>query len=173
MLCRFPFPTSQVTKTVLVNPTSLHSALTPLLPKMKLIPQLTALLAATAFSHPTTQSRISKTEPTTSVYCVPIVPRRYISATILPRMQGPRPDEVSLSPPALNGPGPSTSNNITKTNISTSRSLHTLPSPPTWVVTVEDLITAIFRIVMTVLALFNVNITWRIRGECHGSLVCP
>lgn len=122
---------------------------------MNLPSLFTALLAATAFSPPTVQFRITKPESTTSTYCVP---------TILPRMQRPRPDDLSLSPPALVAPSSSTTNNVTKDNNSTSSVLHLVPPP---LLTFEDIFTAIFRIIITILTLFNVNITWRIRGEYH------
>lgn len=134
-------------------------------PKMQLRPLLTALLAATAFSPPTIQSQSSTDHPTLNTYCVPI-PRRHTSAPILPRMRRPRPDAISLSPPPLSNPSTSTTNVSKDTNAS-SNPLHALPPPPAWVLTLEDLITAIFRVVMTILTLFNVNITWRIRGEWH------
>lgn len=135
---------------------------------MQLRPLLAALLIAAAFSPLTFQSQTSTPNPTTSIYCVPL-PRRHTSATILPRMRRPRPDEVSLSPPSLTGPSTSTTpKNGTKDHNSSSYPLHTLPPPPAWVLTMEDIITAIFRTVITILTLFNVNITWRIRGECYG-----
>lgn len=129
---------------------------------MNIFSLFTALLAATALAPPTIQCRITKTEPTASTYCVRF-PRRHTSATILPRVQRPRPDEVSLSSPSLTGPN----TNVTKFNESTTSPLQALPPQPAWVLTLEDLVTTIFRIVITILTLFNVNITWRIRGECH------
>ena len=132
---------------------------------MQFRPLLAALLLAAAFFPLTIQSQTSTPNPTTSIYCVPL-PRRYTSATVLPRMRRPRPDEVSLSPPPLTGPSTPTTNG-TKHNNSSSYPLHALPPPPAWVLTMEDIITAIFRTVITILTLFNVNITWRIRGECQ------
>ena len=116
--------------------------------------------------QPQTKCIIEK-EPTTSTSCVPIQQRRAF-ATILPRIQRLKPDEVSLSPPTL-PPNQATTHNHTKHNDSTSPNSHTIPPPPAWVLTLEDLITAIFRIVITTLTLFNVNITWRIRGEYSRS----
>lgn len=132
---------------------------------------LAALLATIALSTFTLQSNALETKHGTTTYCVP-VPRRLVLATILPRAQRPRPDEVSLSPPALADPRTSTSTNVTRDNSSTSSTPHAMPSPPTWVLTVEDLITALFRIVVTILTLFNVNITWRIHGECQRTAAC-
>lgn len=43
----------------------------------------------------------------------------------------------------------------------------TLQAPrglPSWVPTLETVITSIFRTVITVLSLFNVNITWKLHG---------
>ena len=152
-------------------PARLHPSIPgpPSLPlKMNILTLITALLMATSFPRLTIQTRIAEKQSTNSIYCVS-VPRRHTSATMLPRMQRPRPDDVSLSVPALSGPSTSTTNNITKDNNSTSHTLQVLPTPPAWVLTLEDLITAIFRVVITILTLFNVNITWRIRGECYRS----
>ena len=140
-----------------------HPIPSPIPPsRMQLRPLPAALLAATAFSLLTIQSQTSTHNPTTSTYCVP-VPRRHNSAKILPRMRRPDPNEMSLSPPSLTGP----STNVTKDTSPSSNPLQALPPPSNWVLTLEDLITAVFRIVITILTLFNVNITWRIRGECH------
>lgn len=130
---------------------------------MQLCLLLAAFLAATACSPLTIQSQTSTQIPTTGFYCVPI-PSRPASATILPRMQRPRPHEMSLSPPPLSDPSTSVTN-LTKDTNPSSNPLHMLPPPPAWVLTLEDLISAIFRIVITILTLFNVNITWRIRGK--------
>ncbi|CAD6581690.1 MAG: hypothetical protein ASARMPREDX12_000631 [Alectoria sarmentosa] len=77
-------------------------------------------------------------------------------------MQRPRPDDVSLSPPALVAPSSSMTKNVTKDNDSTSSVLHAVPPP---ILTLEDIVTAIFRIIITILTLFNVNIAWRIRAN--------
>ena len=150
---------------------------------MQLHPLLAALLLVATFSPLTIQSQISTQSSTTSIYCVPL-PHRHTSATILPRTRRPRPDDISLSPPPLTGPSPSTTpKNGTKDHNSSSYPLDMLPPPPAWVLTMEDIITAIFRVVMTILTLFNVNITWRIHGECQrraghrthvlSQLTCP
>ncbi|CAF9912948.1 hypothetical protein IMSHALPRED_000853 [Imshaugia aleurites] len=120
---------------------------------MKFRPLLTALFAATAFSPPSNQSLITNSKSDTSTYCLP-VPGQHASATIIPRMQRPRPGEVSL--------GASASSNITKTNSPVSSAI---PPPPAWVLTLEEILTATFRVVITVLTLFNVNVTWRIRAD--------
>lgn len=135
---------------------------------MKIRPLLTALFAATAFSPPSIQSRIAKPSSITSTYCIP-VPRRHAFATIVPRVQRARPHEVSLSPPALANSGASASSNVTKSNTSTSSARDARPPLPAWVLTLDDILTAIFRILITILTLFNVNITWRIRGELWTS----
>lgn len=136
---------------------------------MRLLPLLAVSLAATASSPPTLQSRVIKcSEPTASTECVP-APRRHTSVAIVRRMQRPRPDELPLPPPASANAGASASSNIAQDNSSTSFTPQTIPSPPAWVLTLEDLVTAICRIFITILTLFNVNITWRIRGECQRS----
>ena len=134
---------------------------------MKLFPLITALLATIAFST-TVESRLPKTKADTCSCYVP-THRRLTLTTILSRTQRSRPDEVSLSPPALPAPQKPSSNNITKDNSSTF-STPQEPSAPAWILTVEDLLTAIFRVVITILALFNVNITWRIRGEYPSTI---
>ena len=147
---------------------------------MKPFPLLIALVATIAFST-TVESRLPKTSSDTCTYHIP-THHRLTLTTILPRTQRPKPNEVSLSPPTLPVPAKPGSHNITKNNSSTSSTPQEMPSPPAWVLTVEDLITAIFRIVLTILTLFNVNITWRIRGEyqsmtahkrCHPNLTHP
>lgn len=130
---------------------------------MKLFPLLSFFFATIVFST-TVESRLSKIKPDTCACYVP-THRRLTLTTILSRTQRSRPVEVSLSPPTLPIPAKPTSNNITKDNSSTSSTPQKMPSAPAWVLTVEDLITAIFRIVVTILAFFNVSITWRIRGE--------
>ena len=135
---------------------------------MKPFPLVTALCATIAFSA-TVESRLPKTKADTCTYYVPTRPRLTFT-TIFPRTQRPRPDELPLSPPALPAPAKSSSNNVTKDNSSTSSTPQEMPSPPAWVLTAEDLITAVFRVVITVLTLFNVNITWRIRGTYHGMI---
>ena len=130
---------------------------------MKPVPLLIALFATIAFSA-TVESRLPKTNVDTCTCYVP-THRRLTLASILPRKERSGPNEVSLSPPALPAPEEPASYNVTKDNKSTSSTPQGMPSPPAWVLTVEDIITAVFRIVITILTLFNVNITWRIRGE--------
>ena len=66
--------------------------------------------------------------------------------------------ESSISPPTL---APPNSNGKTNnTQIADQES--TLPSS---LLTLENLITVVFRAVITVLTIFNVNITWRIHGK--------
>lgn len=152
------------------NPYQPHPPSPSLPPTMNLLPTLTALLAATAFPPRTMQARITKTEPTSSICCLPVsLPPRPTSTTILPRKQRARPHKMTLSPPTLAGPSTSTTPNVTKRNDSTSSAPQAVPPPPAWVLMLEDIVTVIFRIVIAILTLFNVNITWRIRGEWHRS----
>lgn len=137
---------------------------------MRLHPIFTALLATLALFPPTVQSRSTKTVPATLNYCVG-VPLQHTSATILRRKQRPTPKEISLSPPALNAPSSSITENPTRANNATSSTPHALPPLPPWFLTVEDVVTAIFRIIITALTLFNVNVTWRIRGECQRKVL--
>lgn len=138
---------------------------------MRLRPLFAALLATVASFPPNVQSRITRTEPTTFNHCADIPPH-HTSATILRRKQGSTPKEMSLSQPALTGPSTSITKNLTRGNNATSSTLRALPPLPPWVLTLEDLITANFRIVITALTLFNVSITWRLRDECRKSHVC-
>ena len=180
-------------------------------PMMKLLHFLTALLTFLKLSPPTIQSLTTDTDPNISTDHVPVrrwptratiqshkqslttktdskastchVPiRRWPTRVMVQaRMHGARPDDVSLSPPALPDSPTSALNNTTKHNNPTSPSPQTLPQPPTWALTLEDLVTAIYRIVSIVLTLFNINITWRFHGKCHSSwrtrtsttLTCP
>ena len=137
-------------------------------PTMKFLHVLAALLTVLAVSPSTILSLTTDTDLNISTYHVPVRcwPAR---ATIQPRMHGARPDEVSLSPPALPN-SPASALNITKKhNNSTSSFPQILPQTPTWVLTLEDLVTAIYRIVSIVLTLFNINITWRFHGKCHSN----
>ena len=121
---------------------------------------------ACATSQPHMPSSITNTDPTASTCHFPI--RRWPArVTIQPRVHRVRPDEVSLSPLALPNSPASALNDTSKHHNSTSPLSHIPTQPPTWVLTLEDLITAIFRIVSIVLALFNINITWRFHGKCH------
>ena len=119
-------------------------------------------------SQPRILSSTTKTDSKASTYHIPIRswPAR---VTIQPRMHGARPGELSLSPPTLPNFPPSALSNTSKDNNSTSLSQQTFSQPVTWVLTLEDLITAIYRILSIVLTLFNINITWRFHGKCHSS----
>lgn len=133
---------------------------------MKFLHVPAALLTVLAFYPSTIQSLTTDTDLDISTYHVSVRcwPTR---AIIQPRMHGARPDEVSLSPPALPNSPASALNNTSTHNNSTSPSPQLLPQPPTWALTLEDLVTAIYRILTIVLTLFNINITWRFHGH-HG-----
>ena len=106
------------------------------------------------------------TNPGTTVgNCYRLARRWPARVTIQSRMHGARPDEVSLPPPALPNPPTSAWNNTSKHNNSTSPFPKIIPQPPTWALTVEDLVTAVYRIVSIVLTLLNINITLRFHGK--------
>lgn len=188
---------SEAAKNTSNHLTHCKNALQSFPPTMKLLHLLTALLTVLALSPPTIQSPPPNTDPTTRTCYASArrwparatsqprmqssttmtgskasachVPVRLWSTRVMiqPRKYRARPDEVSLSPPALANSPASTPNDTSKHHNSTSPLSHILPQPPTWVLTLEDLVTAIFRIVSIVLALFNINITWRFHGKCH------
>ena len=72
-----------------------------------------------------------------------------------------RKDDLSISPgaslpspPSYSSPSENTTNNTTD-----------IASLPGWSPSIDTIVTAIFRAILTVLTLFNVNITWRIHGK--------
>ncbi|KAM0806116.1 hypothetical protein BDR22DRAFT_883853 [Usnea florida] len=121
---------------------------------------------ARATSQPRMPSSPTKTDFKASTCHVPVPIHRWPArVTIQPRMHRARPDELSLSPPALPNFPASTSNNTSKDNSSTNPSPQGLSPPLTWVLTLEDLITAMYRIVSILLTVFNINITWRFHAH--------
>ena len=90
----------------------------------------------------------------------------FSSHHILPRRS--HKSDPSISPPSL---APS-SNTATINATQPASSQSQLPS---WSPAVDTLVTAVFRAVITVLTLFNVNITWRLHGKSyhfHSSRSC-
>ena len=79
------------------------------------------------------------------------------------RMKRARSGRMSLSPdpasPPSNKPDNTTGNNSTLPILQGSLRL------PRWVPSLENVITPIFRTIILILTLFNVNITWRIHGQ--------
>ena len=67
--------------------------------------------------------------------------------------------EISLSP------------QIQPPTASSPNSSQITQSTPPWIPSSETIVTAVFRAFITVLTLFNVNITWRIHGK-HGAIHC-
>lgn len=77
-------------------------------------------------------------------------------------------NNVQLSPgsiPASPPPSSNVSNGSDLTRIPTSK----LPS---WLPTLDTIVTAAFRAIITSLTLFNVNITWRLHGKSCSSRTC-
>ena len=68
--------------------------------------------------------------------------------------------EISFSP----------SSSTTNTNQSNVSSPEKFPS---WPPTAETIVTAIFRAVVTILSLLNVNFTWRLHGMVHSTIRYP
>ena len=86
------------------------------------------------------------------------------------RIRNVRGGEVSASPQSATSPSLKPDNN-TKTNT-------TLPSQnpsskiPYWFPALENVVTPIFRTVILILTIFNVNITWRLHGQCPTVPCC-
>ena len=81
-----------------------------------------------------------------------------------------RGSDISLSPQSASPPTPMPNNSI-KTNT-------TLPFQqpsskiPYWFPTLENIVTPLFRAVMLILTLFNINISWRVHGQCPTLPCC-
>lgn len=86
------------------------------------------------------------------------------------RMKSTRSGEVSLSPESTPLPYYTRADNSTKTNTTLPIQQSSLKIP-SWVPTLENIITPIFRTVILILTLFNVNITWRLHGQWLPSFV--
>ena len=80
------------------------------------------------------------------------------------RMKRSRSSEVSLSPQSA-PPSYTKPDNGTETNTTLSIEQHP-QSTYSRIPFLENIITPIFRTVILLLTLFNVNITWRIHGQC-------
>ena len=136
---------------------------------MKLAPFVMIVLIPPSFtrmvSSPTIglKSTMSRPAGTISGYCTPCPsigdrPAFFEKYRALERA---RKDDVSISPGALLPSPPSYGTRSNNTNNDTT-DIANLPwsSPST-----ETIVTAIFRALLTILTLFNVNITWRIHGK--------
>lgn len=76
-----------------------------------------------------------------------------------------RSGRVSLSPESAPPPYIKP-NNSTKTITNTTLPIQQSSSKiPLWIPTFENIITPIFRAVILILTVFNINITWRIHGQ--------
>ena len=95
--------------------------------------------------------------------CVAVVARQDIHSILRMRMRHLRSGGVSLSPPSAPPPYVKPDNN-TKTN-ATLHNSHPSPKIYSWIPAFQDVVTPIFRAVILILTLFNINITWRIHGE--------
>lgn len=136
---------------------------------MKLAPFIMMVLIPPSFtlvvSSPTNGFKSTMSRPARDIsgYCTPcpsIVDRPAFVAhyRALKRV---RKDELSISPgaslpslPSYGSPSDNTTNNTTN-----------IASQPGWSPSIDNIVTAIFRALLTVLTLFNVNITWRIHGK--------
>lgn len=92
---------------------------------------------------------------------------RYTHSIIRTRTKRSRSGKVSLSPESAPPPYIKP-NNSTKTTNTTLPIQQSSPKIPFWFPTLEAIVTPIFRAVLLILTLFNVNITWRIHGQSHA-----
>ena len=136
---------------------------------MKLVPLIIIVLisfsATLVVSSPTDGLKSTMCPPGSNVsgYCPPCPnigarPAFFAHYRALKRA---RKDELSISPGALLPSPPSYGSPSDNTTYTTTDSA----SLPGWSPSVETIVTAIFRALLTVLTLFNVNITWRIHGK--------
>ena len=101
--------------------------------------------------------------------CVALV-RQDVHSILRMRIRNLRGGEVSLSPQSATPP-------YTKPDNSTKANA-TLPSQqasskiPYWFPALKNIVTPIFRTVILILTLFNINITWRIHGQCPTPPCC-
>lgn len=91
------------------------------------------------------------------------VAHREVHSVLRMRMGHLRGGEISLSPPPASPPDIKPDNS-TKMN-TTLPSQQTSPETSLWTTRLENIVTPVFRAVILILALFNVNITWRIHGQ--------
>ena len=91
------------------------------------------------------------------------VARQDVHSILRMRIRNSRGGEVSLSPPSATPPYIKPDNN-TKTN-ATLPSQQPDPKVPYWFPALENIVTPIFRTVILILTIFNVNITWRLHGQ--------
>lgn len=94
--------------------------------------------------------------------CICIDGRLAFSSHHTPHKRSRRPD-VSFPPPSIAAPSAKNNTDISQPAIEHSQ-------PPLGSSTSQTLITALFRAVITILTLFNVNITWRLHGKSRDTL---
>ena len=115
---------------------------------------------------------IRKNQSVTGSKCVAVA-HRDPQSILRTRMKRSRIGKISLSPQSPPPPlppyiGP---DNSTETN-STLPTQRPSPQMSSWIPTLEDIVTPIFRTLILVLTLFNVNITWRIHGQWPALPLC-
>ena len=95
----------------------------------------------------------------------------YTRSTLRMRIERSQSGKISLSPQSSLPPYPSPDNS-TKTTTNTTLPIQQPSSKiPFWIPTLESIITPIFRAVILILTLFNINITWRIHGQLTSPLL--
>lgn len=87
------------------------------------------------------------------------VAHRDIHSILRMRMRHLRGGEISLSPPSASSPD-------IKPDNSTLPPQQPSPETTLGITRLEKVVTPVFRTVILILTLFNVNITWRIHGQC-------
>ena len=117
--------------------------------------------------EPVPESILSNSSITTSDY-VPTA-HQDTHSIICTRMKRSQIRKISVSPEPAPPPYIKPENS-TKPDNSTTTTTMQQPSPriTSWIPPLEDIVTPIFRAVLLVLTLFNVNISWRIHGRIHG-----
>lgn len=101
--------------------------------------------------------------------CVAVV-RQDVHSILRMRMRNLRGGEASLSPQSATPPYIKPDNS-SKTNV-TLPSQQTSQKTPYWFPALENIVTPIFRTVILILTIFNINITWRLHGECPTLSCC-
>ena len=138
-------------------------------PSMKLAPIIIIVLSTPSstlgVSFPISGLKSTMSHPAGNIsgYCTPCPsisdrPAFFAHYRALKRA---RKDDLSISPgaslpspPSYGSPSDNITNNTTD-----------IASQPGWSPSIDTIVTAIFRALLTVLTLFNVNITWRIYGK--------
>ena len=93
---------------------------------------------------------------------------RYTHSILRTRTKRSRSGKLSLSPESAPPPYIKP-NNSTKTTNTTLPIQQSSSKIPFWFPTLEAIVTPIFRVVLLIITLFNVNITWRIHGQSQAT----